>query len=484
MKTLASGNHGTDILRTLLNHGADVNIGCPLDDACYNGHIDMARALIDAKADVSPRGLHKLYQPLCTAARRQHQDIVDLLISHNADIHSLPEGSALLVRAAEGGCVSLIKKLLDSERPYEANLDKALCMAAEKGRTDAVQLLHEYADVKSLESQEFGMSPLMWALYGGHVDTAHALRALGADSSKGGGSGRTMLMYAAIGGCVDLVSTFLREGADVNAKDALSRTALTYAADPDTVRVLLEAKAEVSLDSGVSALLEACCKGALSAVEMLIEARADVNQKTPLTPLESVIFGTMMDGEGDRVGVVSTLLDAKASLGDSSTSYKLLHDCCGKCEDTMPKVARLLLDRDASMLNARDGEGRNALILAVQRDNVEMVEFLINQGIDVNCVDNEGKNAIMHLFSQFRNQVAKVENPLLYTLKLLLRTGVHVNARDKKGKTALFHVIIGSARLSKRRWCGSLRVLLMAGLDPSICCDRGTTIIMTKSRVT
>ena len=59
-------------------------------------------------------------------------------------------------------------------------------------------------------------------------------------------------------------------------------------------------------------------------------------------------------------------------------------------------------------------------------DNYEAVEFLINNGAEINARDNHGKTALMYDKSEL-------------ILSLLIQKGAEINARDNDGKTALMH---------------------------------------------
>lgn len=105
-----AAEHGfTQIVSLLLHHGADIETGdsCgwrPLHFACYQGHTEVAKSLIDAGADVhaatvkwndqstKPTGLYKddpwTGQPLHLATMSGQADIVQSLLDKGVDIHA------------------------------------------------------------------------------------------------------------------------------------------------------------------------------------------------------------------------------------------------------------------------------------------------------------------------------------------------------------------------------------------------------------
>src|SRR6185436_10745571 len=85
---------------------------------------------------------------------------------------------------------------------------------------------------------------------------------------------------------------------------------------------------------------------------------------------------------------------------------------------------RLLAGAGAN-LDARDAEGRSALMGAAEADNREAAEFLLKKGSDVNAKNKNGRTALM--------QAAYAGN--VEMLRLLLSRGADPNVN--RGETAL-----------------------------------------------
>ncbi|RTE83504.1 hypothetical protein BHE90_001985 [Fusarium euwallaceae] len=258
------------------------------------------------------------------------------------------------------------------------------------------------------------------------------------------------LQVAARSGNQDLVQALIEEGGNVNAKPTafFGVTCLQAAAssgNENVVRMFLEHGAETNApasDRGKMALPAAVSRGHIGVTEMLLEAGAFVNQiEGGLTPLclaisrqSHELFELLMkyDADPDPPGVrytplgmavakedlemVSILLMAGADPNRSSS-----HDFLSGAE--LPLVTAL-------HINAPGCSGRTVLQLAVERDNIHIVQELISQGADINApaYPTRGRTAL---------QLA-VERDNIHIARKLISCGADVNAppASEAGATA------------------------------------------------
>lgn len=116
---LASMNGYTEAVRVLLEHGSDINAqietnrNTALTLACFQGQHEVVKLLVERNANIEHRAKTGL-TPLMEAASGNHVKVGCILLEHGADVNSLP--------------------VLSSR-------DTALTIAADKGKTEFVELL-------------------------------------------------------------------------------------------------------------------------------------------------------------------------------------------------------------------------------------------------------------------------------------------------------------------------------------------------------
>lgn len=97
------------------------------------------------------------------------------------------------------------------------------------------------------------------------------------------------------------------------------------------------------------------------------------------------------------------------------------------------------------------------LILAVRKDNYDVVKFLIDLGADVNKTTNEEKNTALHEASNISPEI----------IRLLIDSGADVNSQKERGVTPLLDYLHGKL-MGKKIDLDIVQLFLNSGADLSL----------------
>jgi len=94
------------------------------------------------------------------------------------------------------------------------------------------------------------------------------------------------------------------------------------------------------------------------------------------------------------------------------------------------KKVKEIIDRDPNQINVQDAQGFTPLHLASGKGHIEIVEFLLNHGADIELEILNGETPLM-LAAQY------ARHGQYETIKTLLEHGAMVNHKDENSRTAL-----------------------------------------------
>jgi len=260
----------------------------PVADAAMAGNRDAVNAFIQQKADVNASQSDGS-TALQWAAYRNDLAMADLLIAAGADVKARSrEGATALYLASINGSAPMIERLLKAgvdpnERGPQG--ETPLMLAARNGNTDAIRLLLDHgADVKAKEDLR-GTTALMWAAEQGHPDALRLLIGHGADlAAASNPDTRNSRNNLANPVTERLNSAFGVKGQQRARAQAAAKTG--GATPPNS-----EAGADPFVFSfrrppppvdggGLTALIYAAREDCLDCVKVLLDAGANVNQRT------------------------------------------------------------------------------------------------------------------------------------------------------------------------------------------------------------
>ncbi|BAY15244.1 ankyrin [Anabaenopsis circularis NIES-21] len=261
MCAVSSPNAGVDMIRFLLEHGANVNAVEPesqntvLGLAVQSGNLDKIQLILDAGADInyqSPDGYDVLIHAMYGRDILRDENLIstlNLLISRGAAVNGMSSyGESAIKVAAHIGRFDAVKLLLNAGANPEQLGWTELMHAIVFGSLEQVKfLLEQKADQNVRDC--WHRTPWLLSIQVGELPKAKLLLAAGANHNDVGNCGKTPLMYAIENNRLEVLQWLIAEGFDIEATDDFSNTALIMAAEhgaTDCVRILLEAGANPS----------------------------------------------------------------------------------------------------------------------------------------------------------------------------------------------------------------------------------------------
>ncbi|SEL60699.1 hypothetical protein SAMN04515666_104434 [Bosea lupini] len=173
-------------------------------------------------------------------------------------------------------------------------------------------------------------------------------------------------------------------------------------------------------------LLEAAARGDLAAVNRLIAAKADIEQRDGQRQT-----ALLLAVAGNHVAVAKALLAAGANPNAQASNQDTPWLLAGASGRTEIIAAMLPLKPD---LTIRNRYGGNALIPACERAHVETAKLLLTSGIDVNHVNNLGWTCLLEIVILGDGGPRHQE-----VARLVLAAGADPNLADKDDVSPLQH---------------------------------------------
>lgn len=439
----------------LIRDGADVNAAqgdgtTPLHWAVYGIDHELTALLLERGADPDVVNAYGS-SPLAEAVKVADAELVELLLEAGADAESPnADGQTPLMLAARAGALESAQLLIEHGADVNAREtwrgQTALMWAADEREADVARLLVEHgadvnvrakwrdwpAQITSEPRAQYrptgGFTPLIYAARAGCTGCAAAIVEAGADVNRPNPDGMTPLIVAIDNFAFDTAGLLLDHGANPHTWDWWGRTPLYVAVDMNTYRArerreyepaseasaidiierLLDAGVNPNpqlnmhrvgrggnlsrftddlLTTGATPLLRAASAHDTDSVRLLLEhgARADLPNVMGVTPLMAAAgvgmgrgLSSGRGGEG-QAGAIATLEILLAAGADVDA----------RVVDEYNRSARIA--RTSSMTNR---EGQTALYGAATLDWADVVEYLLDNGADVDVVDAHGHSPL------------------------------------------------------------------------------------------
>jgi len=222
---LAAENGHIDMVKTLLNHDAEVDAknemgATPLFYAAGNGYPDVVKLLLASGANVHICQKNK-WTPLHHAVQGGHYEVVMALLKAGARVNAGTDlGLSPLIIAANEDYPNITTILLNhGANPNYQDKDgwSPLHYAAQCGDTEIIRMLIDaVADIDAQSSTQ--CTPLHNAAVAGNYDAVEMLLNNGASPNIASNGGWTPLHMAAVSGDARMGKLLIKKGADVDAR--------------------------------------------------------------------------------------------------------------------------------------------------------------------------------------------------------------------------------------------------------------------------
>jgi len=458
------------LLSTARTWAADL----PLVEAAKKDDVTAVRAQLKQGTNANARGADGS-TALHWAAHLDNLEAADALIRAGATANVVNDsGATPLWLATENGSARMVGRLLQAGANPNTPLpsgETPLMAASRAGGVQTVQLLLRRGANPNAKESWREQTALMWAVAQQHTDVVRALIEGHADihakskawyeltnpSGDADGSsvmwvlqgGYTPLMFAARDGDLESAKVLLAAGADVNDVAASGASALVvalYSGNRELAMFLLDKGASPNAArAGYAAMHVAILLGDSEFVTALLNHGADPNlelQKPTAArrasgdpTLRPAMVGASPLWLAARFGQLQTMKALMAHGADPHFVKSLGSPWVIQAAETngrpMPEPGRVtILMAALSTENRRRGPpGAGGGVDATAADNalVEMLKLLLDAGVDVNAVDEDGDTAL-HRAARMRS------NPVL---QFLVDRGAKLDVKNGFGETPL-----------------------------------------------
>ncbi len=482
----AAADQDREAVLTLLAEGVDVNAAradgtTALLWAAHWDDVELAERLLAAGADVNAaddRGVTALER----ASENASLAMVERLLAAGADAAVAREsGLTALMTAARTGNAEVVGALIgagaDVNATVAATRSTALMWAVSEMHADTIRVLLD-AGADPTVSTIKGYTALMFAARNGDVDTARVLIAAGVDINEPSADGTHVLPFTLVNGQADFALFLIEEGADPNGE--MNGIPALHAAAGGVRLWLREWYAQhgsgrLSANGSFFARLNAARR--LPLVRALLDRGADPNGRIKTSAMvmsyigwpKKGAFEPFSCGTGDLRGATPLWVAAYDMNGAGGQVFNVVPSRTS----TSVEILRTLIDAGADQhlttvdgttpLMAAAGLGRATYTPREPRgprsESAEAaVTFLVEAGGDIHA-SNEADFMALH-GAAFRG--------LNEVIDYLVEQGADLNTRDFRGRTA-YRMAEGSKQSFQfQSWPETAEFLADLGADTTL----------------
>lgn len=255
---------------------------------------------------------------------------------------------------------------------------------------------------------------------------------------------------------IDIVNDLIARGVNVNAKNEIGRSALLIAITKklyvekknytDIIKLLIKSGADVNeIDRHKVSLLMKAIENDndKDIIDILIKAGADVNK---LDKYDNTAL--MISSRRNDIDITKMLIEAGADVNKVNKN-----DATALTFARSRNIANILINAGAFV------DKESLVINAVKKGHSEIVELMIEKGVDVNIIYDFNKTLLMTAIelgdkenARFKDQ-AKID-----IVNSLIKAGANVHVKYRDGKTLLM-------KACEKGYYDIVNLLIEAGVD-------------------
>lgn len=420
-----------DVIEELIAYGVDIKLPCLLHQACT---LDMAEWLIDKGVNINATDLYgksALYGHV--AAGRI--EIVKLLLKH--DLTLMPDDlDSLLNNSIYGSYSNVIKMLVDF---FEVDISKYNHLLHKvRSKEMAKYLIENGADINGID--EHGKNPLYYALQNQHSYPQVAMFLFSRGARFNQEDKVPLLELMSQHTSLDLIELLIKDNVDVKHSNALH-----YATNVNIAKLLVDNGAEPHKElHNHTVLYSAACTYRVDVVQFLLQLGAKFNESEKAPLLVNAVAA-------NHKVLAEILINSIGNIKELCTLHKA----------TNVEMAEWLISKGAD-INLKDSSNKSPLYYAAKCNysglsinlKIELVKFFLNKNLkfaEENKLEliefSVGYNGCSDIAQLLLPGVDMQKVCLLHkarTLdmaKWLISKGVKINLADKDGKDALYHSV-------------------------------------------
>jgi len=438
--------------------------------AAGNSHCSTLKFLIQSGADLKAKN-ETGRTVLHFAARHCCLECVKLILDKDTSLLEVKtnEGYNILLLAACNSKLEMVKYLVGRKlNPlHKANDGKnALHLASQKGQLENVKYFLQQHPKVIDETNNQKWTALHHAASYSHCSTLKFLIESGANLKAKEETGWTVLHFAARSCCLECVKLIVdKDSSLLEVKTNGGLNVLHLAAcnsKLEMVKYLVQKKVKPldKTDYGDNALHLASQKGQLENVKYFLQQHPKVINETNNQKWTALHHAASYS----HCSTLKFLIESGANLkAKEETGWTVLHFAARSC---CLESVKLIVDKDASLLEVKTNGGLNVLHLAACNSKLEMVKYLVQKKVKPLDKTDYGDNAL-HLASQ----KGQLEN-----VKYFLQQHPEViNETNNKKWTALH-------KAARNSHCSTLKFLIESDADLKAKTETGRTVLHFAAR--